>query len=177
MSGRLRGTSEQHEQPSWVPVTPQAISVPAATTDYSFPSHTPPHSLLTGSFVLFTCSLWLRECPDLTSGTSSACTGLTEDGEEHSGDCSWLLETILIKSLHSSCNATCWNANSFEDQRLLKNHSEQRSACAPPLSSLPVLLILQQRGGGLREKEDVSAFHMEIQACLLQPKTEHELMW
>lgn len=119
--------------------------------DYSFPSHTPPHSLLTGSFILCTCSLWLRDCPDPAGRTSSACTGLVEDGEEHSRNCSWILETILIKSLHSSCNTTCWNTNSPEDQWLLKNHSEQRSAYALPLSSLPVLLILQQRGAFKRK--------------------------
>lgn len=87
----------------------------------------------------------------------------------HSRNCSWVLETILIKSLHSSCNTTCWNTNSFGDQWLLKKHSEQRSAYGLLLSSLPVLLFPQQRGD-LRENEDVSAFHMEIRQCILQLK-------
>ena len=119
--------------------------------DDSFPSHTPPHSLLTSSSVLCTCCLWLRDCPDPASGMSSACTGLIGDGEELSRNFSWALETILIKSLHSGCNATCWNTNSFEDQWLLKKHSEQRSAYALALSSLPVFWLLQQRGAFKRK--------------------------
>lgn len=70
--------------------------------------------------ILCTCSLQLRDCPDQAGGTNSACTVEIKNGEEHSMNCSWVLETILIKSLHSSCNSTCWNTNSFEDQWLLK---------------------------------------------------------
>lgn len=142
--------------------------------DYFFPSHTPPHSLLTGSFVLCTCLLWLRDCPDPAGGRTSACTGLIEDGEEHSRNCSWVLETILIKSLHSICNATCGNTNSFKDSCLLRNHSEQRSAYAFPLWSLPVFLILEQRGVS-REREDDNAFYMEIHESWNKNR-EHEFM-
>lgn len=120
-----------------------------------------PHSTTQLAYRLL-CPLYLlplvMDCLDPAGRMSSACTGLTEDGEEHSRNCSWVLETILIKSLHSSGNATCWNTYSFEDQWLLKTHSEQRSAYALPLSSLPVLLI-----------QCVSASYKR--------RREHEFMW
>lgn len=90
--------------------------------------------------LLCTCSLWLRDCPDQAGGTNSACTGVIGNGEEHSMNCSWVLETIPTKSLYTSYNSTCWNKNSFEDQWLLKIHSEKRGAYALLHSSLPVFL-------------------------------------
>lgn len=93
MSGRLRGTPEQQEWVNDKLLHRQFLSQPPGQRGLFLSL---PHSTTQLAYrLLCTCSLWLRDCPDRAGGTSSACTDVIENGEEHSMNCSWVLETIL----------------------------------------------------------------------------------
>lgn len=119
----------QKSKNDWIesqPLHRQLLSQPVGREDDSFSSHTLPHSVLTGPVVLCACFLWLRDCPDPAIRTCSACTGLIEDGEQHSRNCSWVLETILVKSLHSSQHCKWLEYKQLWRQWMVKNHAEKK---------------------------------------------------